>query len=83
MVRENATVSIRPYWQVVPLQATTGRTFGPVPPVSRPCSARKAQNGSILANGMRYTSMVRRVVMAISPLPNFSAASTIARISSG
>ena len=35
-------ISISPYWQVVPLQETTGRTREPVPPVSRLCSARKA-----------------------------------------
>ena len=29
-------VSMRPYWQVVPLQETTGRTLAPVPPQSRP-----------------------------------------------
>ena len=37
----SAKVSIRPYWQVVPLHETTGRTLAPVPPVIRPCSPRK------------------------------------------
>lgn len=44
----SAKVSIRPYWQVVPLHETTGRTLAPVPPVIRPCSPRKAIAFSIL-----------------------------------
>lgn len=33
---ESPKESRRPYWQVVPLQDTTGRTLEPVPPVSSP-----------------------------------------------
>lgn len=75
-------MSISPYWQVVPLQETTGRTFEPVPPVSSPACIRNSRIGSMLSKGTPWISTVKREVMAISPLPNRSAASEMARLSS-
>ena len=75
-------MSIRPYWQVVPLQETTGRTLLPVPPVSRPAARRSSRRGSMLSKGTCWISRVSREVMVTSPLPYFSAASVMARISS-
>ena len=60
---------MRPYWQVVPLHETTGRTFEPVPPVSRPAFAMKARNSSILSKGTPWHSIVWRVVSVTTPLP--------------
>ena len=37
------------FWQVVPLQDTTGRTFAPVPPVTSPSFAMNCWNSSILS----------------------------------
>lgn len=58
------------------------RTFEPVPPVSSPACIRNSRIGSMLSKGTPWISTVKREVMAISPLPNRSAASEMARLSS-
>lgn len=83
MVRENATVSIRPYWQGRALAGDDGANLRAGAAGLKTVLREEGAERLDIGERMRCTSMVRRVVMAISPLPNFSAASTIARISSG
>ena len=66
---------MRPYWHVVPLQETTGRTLEPVPPASRPWSRRYWMHSSMSSYLTPWISSVRRVVMVTSPEPKRSLAS--------
>ena len=70
-------MSISPKWQVVPLQETTGRTLGPVPPTSILCSFRKRMREGMFSYLTPWISTVIRLVKATSDEPNFSAASKI------